>query len=1736
MLFRNKKVTRAIAVFFILNITQSIFLPFFATALTNGPHQPEYTSYEDGGSTDLVNLVSGDFTYNIPLLEVPSPEGSFTVPLFYHSGIGLEDESSWAGLGFNVNVGAISRNKNGFADDEYDAPQMIKTNDPGGKGWVKNYLIYQQSWDSQKGYGGAIDLIGLAGFDWDNSDGLKSGNIGGVEFNKSHVKADPDKVMQAAFTAATIVATSGAGAPVTAAQRSASLAMSIFQTATSIYSASQMKAFDGRYNSWKTHTDPGLFKTTYKYWLDNTRQENGFGALYLGSVGKSSMLCRDWSFTDVPQYPRFGGPGNYDPENFIPTYRPSWLCTTGDEAAVASDMYMYVKEDSDYAQEVNPTHISYDNYSVMGSGVSGGISPYRLDVGTVIFPKRMTEVDLRYNPVSFIDDALPITPGAIKPVSFKYVGDISNSYQHHRSENMGVQSYPQTSNSTLYFDLEDAKLKDPEQRVEQEREGLTNKHLVHGKYIDWYSNRDLNNSFYDSRVKLLMEYKPYGNSERKALRASAPQEGIGAFTVTREDGTTYHYALPIYNHSEQYYLGEKGSEGTKYSTSTNGKYATTWLLTAITGPDFIDLGDLGTVDEKDLGYWVKFDYGKFASKYQWRQPYAGFIEDGDKVSYTSGVKETYYLNKITTRTHTAVFIKDLKKDGRGAYFRYSDGRSAPVYEAYSDITLPASSLKLNEIALFSNEDFKQLETLGFSMGTNVEDNSILANTNCSLGNVFDIYDVNRVSGIREFINDKSLKRISLNYTYELCNKTINSFSDAQSPPYLNADYYSQRSGKLTLKSLSFHGINSQKILPDMIFEYGDSRNPDYHLKKYDGWGMYNSKGDNISVKHEASTDKDEFSAWHLTKIITPLGSEIRIGYEPDSYSSVSGHPVKKKVNLTGTFDRSTGRIYFDVAARGIDLRNYIQEDQAVKLYSTGKQQCDCWDTGGADHWDCEYDYNMPEDQTATGVNSNSFILSDRPGFVREYDDVHAGRDDCFWKSISGYIEVEIPSVFGGDVRVAKLETVDEAGQKYSTRYVYSKDGMISGVSSGVVSKEPDFIKQQDYDFDNLYDYPSTSVLYGKVSVLNGFNESDLSFATKTEYNFVTPSESMVNQTHQILKDQHLFDYGGYKYNLLQKYHDVKVKTSQIGNLVSIKAFDNHGIETKSVQLQYTDNIDKDQGVFTSGSVLSELVGNTFSDVYFKFGRTAKTFYPSILTSVIKVENNVVTTENNKKWDFYTGEVLENESKDAWNVSYVTEKIPAYHLSTFASMGPKLLNADNANMLTQAASVNFYKREEGEKKPLLLSTQLWRNTWQYDDYRYLEMRPKNIWRKSESYLAQTQTILQDGTMDGTVAFNWSDLQNQPASWMSHGQVTKYDRFSNPVEIKDINGNFVSAKNGYKETKVIASTTNAQYTEMAYSGAEDKELIGALYYFGGKIENAEKQNSTYSHTGKYGIKLLSGEKGFIYKARIGTELQSNRKYRASVWIHKTDLSAGNGKLFAEAGATTLSTIDIKNVSVKQAGDWYLMNLYFDLPSTYDNQILTIGCKNIGSGEVYFDDFRFHPADAFMVSYVHDQNSFLITHVLDNDNLYMRCEYDEGGRVTKVFKEILTTGNPERIAGQMQYNFARLSLSQWMDTGNRQCLTVSDGSNSGEQEKEQRDINTESATYNQLRWISAGYNNLDCPTCSSVDKKFINGICETGYRENVSSQQSGSSWVCIYRYVFSDGTYSPDQEEINDTPCAI
>lgn len=111
--FLRKRASRPVSFTLALLLLSEVLTPTAAMALTAGPSQPEVQSFEPVSTSDMVDVFSGNFKYNIPLLDV---EG-YPVNIAYSSEVSTDQEASWVGLGWNLNIGSVNRSMRGIPDD-----------------------------------------------------------------------------------------------------------------------------------------------------------------------------------------------------------------------------------------------------------------------------------------------------------------------------------------------------------------------------------------------------------------------------------------------------------------------------------------------------------------------------------------------------------------------------------------------------------------------------------------------------------------------------------------------------------------------------------------------------------------------------------------------------------------------------------------------------------------------------------------------------------------------------------------------------------------------------------------------------------------------------------------------------------------------------------------------------------------------------------------------------------------------------------------------------------------------------------------------------------------------------------------------------------------------------------------------------------------------------------------------------------------------------------------------------------------------------------------------------------------------------------------------------------------------------------------------------------------------------------------------------------------------------------
>ena len=112
MFKRIHRYQKMVAAFFLAVFVTSL-VPQNAWALTSGPDQPEMKGFQPVGLNNMVDLFTGDFRYNLPLLDV----GGYPLNLSYGAGQSMDDEASWVGFGWSLNPGAVNRQLRGIPDD-----------------------------------------------------------------------------------------------------------------------------------------------------------------------------------------------------------------------------------------------------------------------------------------------------------------------------------------------------------------------------------------------------------------------------------------------------------------------------------------------------------------------------------------------------------------------------------------------------------------------------------------------------------------------------------------------------------------------------------------------------------------------------------------------------------------------------------------------------------------------------------------------------------------------------------------------------------------------------------------------------------------------------------------------------------------------------------------------------------------------------------------------------------------------------------------------------------------------------------------------------------------------------------------------------------------------------------------------------------------------------------------------------------------------------------------------------------------------------------------------------------------------------------------------------------------------------------------------------------------------------------------------------------------------------------
>lgn len=110
---RKSFLSKAICVFLAQAILFQVIFPFGAMALTGGPSAPNFGTFSQVGTSDMVDLTSGDLKYKLDLMSV----GDMPLSISYAGGASTADDGGVCGINWSPSWGGVTKTMRGLSDD-----------------------------------------------------------------------------------------------------------------------------------------------------------------------------------------------------------------------------------------------------------------------------------------------------------------------------------------------------------------------------------------------------------------------------------------------------------------------------------------------------------------------------------------------------------------------------------------------------------------------------------------------------------------------------------------------------------------------------------------------------------------------------------------------------------------------------------------------------------------------------------------------------------------------------------------------------------------------------------------------------------------------------------------------------------------------------------------------------------------------------------------------------------------------------------------------------------------------------------------------------------------------------------------------------------------------------------------------------------------------------------------------------------------------------------------------------------------------------------------------------------------------------------------------------------------------------------------------------------------------------------------------------------------------------------
>jgi hypothetical protein len=937
--------------------------------LAGGPDQPEVQSFTPVGISDMVDPFTGDFSYNIPIMDVDG----YPINLAYNGGANMEQEASWVGLGWNLNPGVMNRSLRGLPDDFNGSDSIITE------------MNQKKNWTMGVNLGADFELFGFPEPEDNSSDDSTSGNISlnltvnydNFQGYSSSISANPRLSIKNPAKKTSLDASLGfSGSSAGGASIEPSLSFSdklANNKSRKINLGAKLNSRQGLSAS-ASYTKIKQFEVS-----DNLKKKTALSDFKMYST-KSVHSIGNISFSPKISMPidmfstSFSVKIGPDATGFDfsilagASYSSSKLRTNrisnpafgynhlGNGQNNQKAVLDFTRENDGAITKNTPglaiPSLANDVFSPSGHGIGGSYKPIRNEIGYLFdayqYTKSIsTDFDFETNFGTINKIGVDVSVNSL----------MNKSGAWDDSQNRAISNLGFKNNRISYKEAN-------ELSVDSDVSHLDAIGGTNAAKFQYSSYQGVKNSLVTSSNQVIQNpnYSKSGKSKNNQLTSTLSNEElrkevgiqrmhtsnyaysrpelnhhIGQFTVLNTEGSRYVYGIAAYNHFQSnvsfavegntnnsigmvnYDVGIDNStnnnKGTDnyFNKETTPAYAHSYLLTTVLNPDYVDADTTKGPSPGDLGGYLKLDYYK-VDNYQWRSPIAGYgIANFDEGFHTDDKDDKGHY---TYGEKEMWYLTNIRSKNHIAVFHTSARADGNQMDSNGGlITSGAKMMKLDSISLFSTPD----------------------------------YDANG-------LNAKPIKVAHFVYNYSLCKKFP-----------LNNSIDSTNNGKLTLLKVFFTYENSHKGRFS-AYRFNYDFNPNYHPKSVDRWGsfkpypsnydgnVYNSPlrpSDYPYVDFNKANVDLYASAWNLTDISLPSGGKIEVTYESDDYAYVQHKRANQMFKIIGvekqggvttvgdedlssllTPDIPNAKIYFELLPDGnggyhTNITDYIPEDPMI---------------------------------------------------------------------------------------------------------------------------------------------------------------------------------------------------------------------------------------------------------------------------------------------------------------------------------------------------------------------------------------------------------------------------------------------------------------------------------------------------------------------------------------------------------------------------------------------------------------------------------------------------------------------------------------------------------------------------------------------------------------------------------------------------------------------------------------